>query len=64
MKERLLIVMKKQVLDPLTIRYIAGLEHENQIQALLIKEQQKMIELLEKENTALQEHIAEFMKSE
>lgn len=64
MKERLLIVMKKQVLDPLTIRYIAGLEHENQIQDLLIKEQQKMIELLEKENTALQEHIAEFMKSE
>lgn len=56
--------MKKQVLDPLTIRYIAGLEHENQIQAFLIKEQQKMIELLEKENTALQEHIAEFMKSE
>ena len=56
--------MKKRVLDPLTIRYIAGLEHENQIQDLLIKEQQKMIELLEKENTALQEHIAEFMKSE
>ena len=56
--------MKKQVLDSLTIRYIASLEHENKIQALLIKEQQTMIELLEKEIVSLQEHRITIRKTE
>ena len=64
MKERSLIGMKKQVLDSLTIRYIASLEHENKIHALLIKEQQTMIELLEKEIVSLQEHRITIRKTE
>ena len=55
--------MKKQVLDPLTFQYITGLQHENEIQDLLIKEQQTMIELLEKEIVSLREHIINITKS-
>lgn len=63
LKERSLNVMKKHALDSLTIRYIAGLEKENKLQSHLIEEQQKMIEVLEKENSSLREHIAELIKS-
>lgn len=54
--------MKKQKFDSLTIQYITGLERENRLQSCLIKEQEHMIELLEKENASLREHIEEFLK--
>lgn len=55
--------MKKHALDPLTIKYITGLEHENMLQDRLIKEQQVMIELLDKEILSLQEQIKELITS-
>jgi hypothetical protein len=54
--------MKNKVLDPVTIKYIAGLENENNLQERLIKNQKEMIHMLEEENTALREQLEKLLK--